>query len=668
MTRSQLRGSTAFLLLCLTAAPAVAQDAEDSGFLGTLTLTSGKRDINVDSPVSTTVVDEEEIKDRQPSTLADVVVSIPGVTLANGYSSHAAGVNIRGFGTDSIFGNDQSVVFLEDGASVGAEPIYRIATQAFTDPLLYKSIEVRRGTIGSFEYGMGITGGVVKSETKDASDFTGGEPGFKLGQTLEYASNGNARTSSTTLAWQPDEKLEVLGNYTIRKLDNYKGGDGETKLQTGGELPSALFKAKYTFGQDMEHALAYSYKQSTSDEKDVNFNALEPAGGFRRVNRTHEDRVHSLRYSYESATSDLLNLSVELTKSRRNTDNSLIPGVDYSFFGGFYDSDFEYTTTKLKVKNEASFATGSITHDLVAGFEVQNRDRDNTSTSTAVSGTDKRVAVFLIDDVQLTERFSITPALRWEQSKLDAKAGPRSVAVEETNSAWGGGLAAKYEFDNGFTVFGSGAYTEALPGIGNAGNDNEQSETYELGASYNGTDVLAAGDDLTVRGNVYKTKVWNLAGSVTDTESQGFELEASYGLQSGLYFDMNANIVDGTEYYGSDGLLGESSRIWRSTPADSIGFTVGKKWGETLDLSWEVAHNSESKRHVATRTTRVVEDVDAWTTHNLRATYKPQEGFLEGFEVRLGVENLLDEDYRPNLATYEAPGRNIKLTLSKVFF
>jgi hemoglobin/transferrin/lactoferrin receptor protein len=53
--------------------------------------------------------------------------------------------------------------------------------------------------------------------------------------------------------------------------------------------------------------------------------------------------------------------------------------------------------------------------------------------------------------------------------------------------------------------------------------------------------------------------------------------------------------------------------------------------------------------------------------HNLRATYVPQQGVLEGTEIRLGIENVLDTQYQPYLSTRSAAGRNFKLTLAKTF-
>ena len=61
------------------------------------------------------------------------------------------------------------------------------------------------------------------------------------------------------------------------------------------------------------------------------------------------------------------------------------------------------------------------------------------------------------------------------------------------------------------------------------------------------------------------------------------------------------------------------------------------------------------------------EEQGGFAVHHLRATYRPQSGVLEGTELRVGVENLFDREYQPWLATRNAAGRNVKLTVSRTF-
>ena len=179
--KSTWLGATALAAALAVHSPALAQEeaeAESGEFLGTLMLGESKREVQTDTATPSTVIDQEEIEDRQAGTIAELIDSVPGVSLVNGSTPIGSGINIRGFGANGTYGTDQKVAVTIDGASVGSEELYRIGTQLFTDPYLYKSAEVIRGTVGSFEYGSGIIGGVVRLETIDAADLTGGETGI----------------------------------------------------------------------------------------------------------------------------------------------------------------------------------------------------------------------------------------------------------------------------------------------------------------------------------------------------------------------------------------------------------------------------------------------------------------------------------------------------------
>ena len=104
-TRALLRGTTSLILLSLTPLPLAAQE----GFLGTLVLGESKRAVQTDTAVSITTVDQEEIDDRQAGTVAELIDSVPGVSLVNGSTPQGSGINIRGFGANDIYGADSKV-------------------------------------------------------------------------------------------------------------------------------------------------------------------------------------------------------------------------------------------------------------------------------------------------------------------------------------------------------------------------------------------------------------------------------------------------------------------------------------------------------------------------------------------------------------------------------
>ncbi|WP_199252580.1 TonB-dependent receptor plug domain-containing protein [Chachezhania sediminis] len=659
---------------------ALAQDLSDDGlvpgdpsavFLGTLQLGESKREIQTDTAVPLTTIDEEEIEDRQANTVAELIDTVPGVTLVNGSTPQGSGINIRGYGANSVFGTDNKVLVQIDGANTQAEEIYRVGNQLFTDPALYKQVTVLRGTVGSFEYGSGVIGGVVLMDTKDASDFTGGEIGWRLNQTLQASSNGPGFVSSSIVAWQPTENLEFLFNYTYRRQGDQTDGMGDRIADSAFTLPSYVLKGKYTFGQNRDQSLTFVYNDSTSAERDVPYDSFS-VEDFGNVDRDVHTKMTGLRYQYGAFGNDLVNVDVNLTYSEQTIDSSYVEGSypgDPYWITDLLNADQRYRTTRLVAKNTSYFTTGGISHELRAGIDISQRQRDDAYS--APGGTDKRVAIFAVDEIRMGN-FTLTPAFRWEHQDLK---GTSYVADGETlpydgsytNTAPMGGISARYAFDNGFAIFASAAYTESMPPIDDLNNEvyatmPERSRTWEAGFSFSRMDLFSDGDALRFKVNAYKSLLWDVTTYTSSTRysldkvaTEGVEIEASYAHGSGFYTDVNANIANGTE---TDARGTETP--WRGEPPHSAQVTVGKRFDKTWDVSWEMVANGsvDDRNDVHT---------PGFGVNNFRVTYKPQDGLLEGTEVRLGVENIFDKAYQTALSTRMSPGRTVKLTVSKLF-
>lgn len=687
-TRLRLVGASAFVLAAVMASGAHGQEAEDvsdeSGeFLGTITLGESKRAIATDTAVPETTIDREELRDRQATTIAELIDSVPGVSLVNGSTPSGSGINIRGFGANGTFGTDQKVAVFIDGATSGSEELYRIGTQLFTDPYLYQSVRVQRGTVGSLEYGSGIVGGIVLLETIDASNLTGGEPGFKWGQTLGYASNGGGLSSATTLAWQPTEDLEFLANYSYREQDNQDDGDGEAIGNSAFELPSYLLKGRYQFGAGRTQFIEASYSHTESADRDIPYDTfITETDFFGNVDRDTTSETFSLVYGYSPFDNDLVDLEVALTYSNQEFDQTFIEGSTpiADFVRDLANADQQYETTKLTVKNESFVVTGPVEHTLRYGVEFQERER--ADATAAPGGTDERYAVFLIDDVRLFEGLTFTPALRYESSSIDGLIpdpdappappfGPppmiSEVPVSYENDALMGAASLRYQFESGFAVFTSYAYTESLPIIDDLENpvfmtQPELANTFEVGFSFDRQSVLADRDAVALKLNYYDTRLDDVTSysGADQVDLKGVELEASYATAGGFYTDLNATFTEGEELQLSGAVID-----WDRTPQDSVRWTLGKRFGEQFDLSSEVLSVAESTLNVGGTSPTQAED---FILLNFRATIRPQSGILEGTQIRLGLENAFNEDYRPLLATRNAPGRNFKVTLSRVFF
>ncbi|MEX0304521.1 MAG: TonB-dependent receptor [Leisingera sp.] len=656
----RLLGTVSVLSLMASTGSLAAQDIiKDEDFLGTVELGAGKREVQTSTATPVTVINQEEIDDRQASTIAELIDSVPGVSLVNGSTPQGSGINIRGFGANGTYGTDQKVAIVVDGATTGSEEIYRIGTQLFTDPALYKSVSVIRGTVGSFEYGSGVIGGTVLLETVDASDFTGGEIGLRFRQTLGYSTNGEGFDSSSILAWQPMENFEVLLNYTKRDKNEYEDGSGNLVENSSADPYSGLAKFKYTFGESDEHAVTLAYQKMSIDEFDAPYDSFNVVN-FGNVNRTTDSEIATLRYDFNPVNNDLVNLQLQYSYSDIYIESEAAnPG---GFADYLLDGDHDYTIKKLSAKNSMYFQTGALTHDLRVGVELTEKDRlesqvSPTSGSVAVpGGTDERVALFVVDEISAGSSWTFTPALRWEDQSIEG-AGTYTGNTYD-NSALMGGISARYEFNSGFAVFASAAYTENLPILDDLNNStfmtqSEKSSTYEAGFSYAASDLFGGQNSFQTKVNFFATNVWAVTSysGISQVDAEGVEIEATYALDSGLYFDVNSAIAS---YDAVD--TSNADVAWSNEPANSTRLNVGKRFGDTWDVSWELvaAENGSNNRR-------------GYGVSNLRATYRPQSGLLEGTEVRVGIENAFDKLYQPNLATKPAAGRNFKLTLAKTF-
>ena len=657
--KTALLGATAIVSAVLLQAPASAQETAESEtgeFLGTLTLGESKRDVQTDTATPVTVVDQEEIEDRQAGTIAELIDSVPGVSLVNGSTPIGSGINIRGFGANGTYGTDQKVAIQVDGASVGSEELYRIGSQLFTDPYLYKSVEVIRGTVGSFEYGSGIIGGVVRLETIDASDLTGGETGLAFRQTLGGATNMDGFNSSSTLAIQPTENLELLANYSWREQHNQEDGNDNVIENSEFELPSYLLKARYTAG---DHSLRASYTNSETSERDKPYDSFGTTGGsFGNVDRDTKSETVSLAYNFNPVANDFVNLDAIYSYASQEIDQECVVGSGP--FGCFatVDADHRYETTKFTVKNTAYIETGALVHNLRTGIDFIQKER--LDASSAPGGEDNRIALFAVDQIDFLGGWTFAPAIRFETSEIEGTLDDGSTASYD-NDALMGGASLRYQFEGGIALFGSYAYTESLPILDDLENEiymtqPEIGKTYEFGASYDRIGVFGQDDTLSMKANYYHTdQEDNTSYSGVDSiELQGLELEGSYARRDGYYVDVNANIVD-AEQTRTD----NSVTDWTNAPANTVRLTLGKRLSRLADLSSEFVAADEADRNGTT--------TPGFVTANLRATITPQEGVLKGTSFRFGLENLFDHTYTPLLSTRPAAGRNIKFTVSKAF-
>lgn len=651
-------GSAALALAVGCPAVAHAQDStavsgDDKEFLGTVDIGESTRTIQTQTATPKTVINRQEIEERQAATIAELLDSIPGVTLLNGSTPIGSGINIRGFGANGTYGTDQKVLVMVDGATTGSEELYRIGTQLFTDPLLYKSAEVIRGTVGSFEYGSGVIGGVVRLETSDASDILKGKPGIALNQSLTGQSNGEGFVTSTTGAFMPSDNFEFLANYTYRQQDELTDGNGDKIENSAFKLPSFLVKGAVHFGADNAHTIKVSYNQTTTSDRDVPYDSFGTTN-FGNVDRDTKTRTVTAGYTYKPVDNDYIDLSLVYTYADQQIDQEALSTANTALLS----ADQRYQTSKVTLKNGSIFTTGAIRHNLRFGLEYIHRDRKDANS--APGGIDQRMAAFAVYEVSPFRGFTLTPAVRWETQSLKGTLDSGSSA-SYSNEALMGGVSARYELPFGLAAFGSWARTENLPILDDLQTpaymtQSEKSRSWEGGLSFDRVGLLTQNDRVQVKVNYYDTEMTDNTSysGVLEVYLDGIEVEASYAIPSGIYVDFNGTIVHGTRLR-TNGVIDD----WTNLPANNYQLAIGKRFGRVFDIRWEgtLAEDREINGTVH----------EGYTVHNLRTSWFPKGGILEGLTVRLSAENVFDKFYTPALATRPAAGRNFKLTLSRQF-
>ncbi|MCY4336351.1 MAG: TonB-dependent receptor [Litoreibacter sp.] len=676
-TRNLLITTTA-LTLCLPI-QAFAQSAEgvelDELFIG-----ESRRDVATDTAAPETTIDQEELDGRQATTFGELLDTVPNVTLLNGNTPQGGGVSIRGLGSQAgLYSTDGTVAVVIDGVTSGAEEIYRNGSVLALEPELFKEITVTRGPSGGFRYSSGASGGTIEATTKDASDFLEDGDTFAFRQKLGYETNGNSRLSTSIFAFAPDDKFEALLFYGFRDAREREDGNGNRLI--GTEFKQTAGLAKFSYRLNPESKFTFSYLENTIPERDVLYNVFDGVvdAFFGRVDRDIDDTTAYLEYAYAPTDSNLIDLTARLQFKRE--DIKLDP-VFNPFMTDLLEADHLTETTSFLVTNVSRFDTGSMNHELTVGVEIGERERSSLTDAgindtAAPGGMDRYLAFYLVDEIAVTDRLTITPSLRYEHQELTSDNNPALAdGTSFSDYSWTGGINAFYDINDRVSVFGTVAYNENMPLLDNITNANvnntERATTLEFGASYEGFDIFTSEDSLSAKVTVYSTQIrsgrtYSLGGGTfaSDVDLYGLELEASY-VNPAFYVDLAAGINRGKVKGISNGTA--ANQDFNYTTADNIELTIGKVFmDEQLDVAFSIDHNFANDRTTTTSATSPLRASQSYTLFDVGVGYIPNQGALEGLEFRASIDNILDKNYRQFGSSRNGSGRNFKLTVAKTF-
>lgn len=663
------------------------QDAEmsetDDGpttLLQRLILGAGAEKIAIDTPQAVTVIEQEDIDQAQARTIGELFETVPGVQAVGSDRIVGQSFNIRGIG--ALESSDESKIIVNVDGAVKFYEQYRMGS-FFSDPELYKSVEVLRGPASSTLYGSGALGGVINLTTKDASDFLAEGQTAALRLKSGYNSNQDGILFSSLLASRLNEHAEFLATGNYRRSDDFETGAGVTLSGTEFDALSGLLKGTFSFGPDNEQKLKVSYERWQSDEDDTDYSQTGTIAAFGTTDRETVDQTVVISYENPGLNNPLLDLKVNLSWSDtavEQTDTSVV---------FFPDSAYAYETWAARVENTFEAVGDTYENFLTLGGQFSHQTRTAEDASGSISfhpeGTDTKYGAYIQDEYIWDERLTLIAGARLDLVNLEAD--PSTGIDNQTDLVlFSPKLAALYKFNEVFSVFGSVAHTEraatldemlstdsgfTAPNAISPDLDPERSNNYEIGFAVSVPDLLVAGSQFSIKTTAFHNDLTDLietnplaTGGTTnpykinvgEARIHGIEVEGSF--ETDAFFTRFA----GSIIRGEDTETGEDLT---SIPADQVSITVG---GRIIEHGLEFGVRSLFVADIETGSS--TGPFDAYDVHDLFLTWKPEFqdiAALDGLELQAGVDNLFDESYQNNLAGDPGKGRDFRVSLAKTF-
>lgn len=684
-----------------------------------LVLGAGQEKVAIDTPSAVTVVEQQDIDDEQPQTINEIIKNVPGINATGSDRQLGQNFNIRGQGAPETSGDGGRIIVNVDGVGKFYEQ-YRMGS-FFSDPELYKRVEVLRGPAFSTLYGSGALGGVINFTTKDASDFIAEGDTGALRLKTAWDSNGNGWLFNSTLAQRMGDNAEFLLSGNYRMSDAWDDGNGNQIIGTNFKSWSGLLKGTFKVGD--EGTLRLSYQRFDSDNDNQYFAQTGTANTFGFIDRHVIDDTVIAAYENPFSDNDMLDLKIQAsysntTNSQRNHRDYLPDGFPLACASGSLsvvcDSDYGYETWQLNAQNTMEWRGDRWENFLTYGWQTAFQTRSaeawlNNGTPLASpifhpQGTDFRTGVFVQNEFIWDDRLTIIPGVRYDWRHLSPinvvpppGAPPGTQIGDSEDSAFSPKIAAHYKFNDNVAVFGSIAHTERMPTLDelyttNAGSSfflpaydlkKERSDNFELGFALNGQDLIQSGDSAQIKVtgfyNNIKDLIQRTAGLVPNYNNRpglenvgratiyGFEIEAAYDSD---YVFANA----GYSYLRgiNETPTGTQTKYLTSVAPHELSLTVGGKLPDYgLRFGWRsrfVAGPQEDARdRWPLPTDTSTRFAKSFNVHDLFVSWKPVEGPLVGWEGNFGIDNIFDTQYKEFLQNDFAKGRTFKLALTKQF-
>lgn len=606
---------------------------------------------------ATVIVTRQQLDEQQPDSVAEALKYQPNIEIGGGSRTSNQQPVIRGL-------SGARVLQISDGARQNFNAGHRGTYQI--DPELLEQIDVTKGPAGSL-WGSGAIGGVVAETTRDGRDMLKAEQSFGGYAKQGFNTASDKAKTSGAVYGRLNEQVDVLVNGYYSDQDNIRLGNGEDLRYSSERDSGGMVKLGWQL--DDNQRLTLSHRRSVSSGAVPGNPAADVIDNSSVVDRESTDSSTILGYTYHPH-SELVDVDLSLFRNQTAVD-------EFRISKDQQDST-DYQTLGLNLVNRSVLDWGKLTYG-VDGFQDKSQgQRSGSNRPIPADGRTQVMGGFLQADLPLLDAWTLTPGLRYDHFKTEAKNISDS---QRSDDEWSKSLALSWQandwlelitrYDEAFraptseelyttgTHFMIGPFSNSF--VPNPNLKPEKAKNKELIARAQFTELVASDDSLKVSVSLFENKVQDFIETqvIMDFANRIFESRnrnvQNATLQGGeLAINYRVRDLDlGVSYGRTLGKDQDSGKALEGIPADKWVASAGYwLWDRQLRLGTQLTYASSVSAEN--------EQYDDYTLLDVGAHWLGR-GSLEGVELGLIVDNLTDRYYRRAFNELYEAGRNVKV-------
>ena len=624
-----------------------------NSYSGSATKTNTKL---IDLPQSVNVINQEQLKDQQATSLGQSITYAPGIDLDQGEGNRDAFI---------IRGNKTTADIFLDGVKDDAE-YYR-------DLYNIERVDVLMGANGIL-FGKGGSGGIVNRVSKQASFIDINSYTLQLG-------SFDSKRATLDINKKITDRFAVRLNVLADKGDSFIKGVNYEKQGINPVFTYLLDdKTTIKFGREYFHDQRIGYRGVPSQNGRPYNGNRGTYYGTASVS-PNEVRVNSTFFNIEHYFSD----NVMIKNTTRYTDydkyyqnvyaGSSVSSSDTLKLKGYYDN-----TQRQNFFNQTdvtwSFEMGGFEHTLLTGLEIGSQDnrryrikadnQDNISIHDPVGSNwsfnnyfrDKKTdirytSVYIQDQIKINDQHQLVLGLRKDHYETDFNNVKDSLKfnIKDNMLSSRVGYIFKPSDNISYYVSYSNAYQprngDQLDGISNdnVNQDPEKFVNYEVGTK------VQFHEQLFGTFAIYQLERERM--QITDPDDVTKKIIVDGQRSRGLEFTLNGNLTDrysvlaGYNYVNAEITKDQGNgddAISKGTHLGNVAshnFSIWNKYEFNSTWSAALGMIGRSEMYAATPTSSTSVTIPGWVRMDAAAYARIDEKT----RVQFNIENLLDKTY-----------------------